>query len=69
MAYIKGNKQECEAYNDKVTKGENYQGTTTSYDRVKEIKGDFYITKHPNYATNLKIVNELPKIADDENII
>ena len=69
MAYIKATKAECEAYNQVVTQGENYQGTTTSYDEVKKIKGNFYITKHPNYTTNLKIVNELPKIANDEYLI
>ena len=66
MAYIKATKAECQAYNDKVTKGENYKGTTSKFDEVREIKGDFYITKHPNYPTNLTIVNELPKIAHDE---
>ena len=69
MAYIKATKKECEFYNDKVTKGENYQSTTSKFDEIKEIKGDFYVTKHPNYSTNLKVVNELPKIADDEYLI
>ena len=69
MEYIKATKKECEAYNDKVIQGENYQGTTSKFDKVREIKGDFYITKHPDYSTNLKIVNELPKIADDEYLI
>ena len=57
MKYLKG------------TKGENYKGTTSKFDEVREIKGNFYITKHPNYSTNLKVVNELPKIAHDESII
>ena len=69
MAYIKATKEKCEAYNKEVTQGENYQGTTSNFDEVREIKGDFYISKHPSYSTNLKVVNELPKIADDQYLI
>ena len=69
MVYIKGTKAQCEAYNEKVTQGENYKGTTSKFDKVREIKGYFYITKHPNYSTELKVVNGLPKIADDQYLI
>ena len=69
MEYIKGTKEECEAYNDKVTKGQNYKCTTLKFDEIREINGDFYITKHPDYSTNSKVVNELPKIVNNEYLI
>jgi len=60
MEYIKGTKQECEAYNDEVTQGENYQGSTSKWSNVIKIKDEYFILKHPKYATELEILNQLP---------
>lgn len=62
MQYIKATKQQCQAYNNEVTQGENYQGSTTQWAEVQEIEGSFYIAVHPNYTTELLTVNELPII-------
>jgi hypothetical protein len=65
MQYIKATKKQCEAYNAEVTQVENYQGTTSQWANVKEIEGSFYIAKHPNYSTELEIVNELPVVNEE----
>lgn len=67
MQYIKGTKEQCEAYNAEVTQGENYQGITSQWAKVQEIEGSFYIAKHPNYSNELEIVNQLP-IQDEKTI-
>lgn len=64
MQYIKGTKKQCEAYNQKVSKGENYQGSTTQWAKVQEIEGNFYIAVHPKYTTELETVSELPIIEE-----
>lgn len=60
MQYIKATKKQCEDYNAKVMQGEKYEGTTSQWAEVQEIEGSFYIAKHPNYSTELEIVNKLP---------
>lgn len=60
MQYIKATKKQCDDYNAEVTQGENYQSTTSQWAEVQEIKGSFYIALHPNYSTELEIINELP---------
>ena len=67
MEYIKATKQQCEDYNAEVTQGENYQGSTSQWAEVQEIEGSFYIALHPNYSTELEIVNQLPT-QDETNI-
>ena len=49
--YYKGTKQECEDYNAKVTLGENYQGSTTSWANVTSNQNGegFAILKHESY--------------------
>lgn len=69
MKYIKSTKEQCEAYSQKVSKGENYQSATSKWAEVQEIKGNFYIPLHPKYLTKLEIVNQLPKIETNEEII
>ena len=66
MQYIKATKKQCEAYNEEVKQGENYQSTTSQWAKVIEIQGNFYIAKHPKYSTELEIVKKLPQ---DENTI
>ena len=66
MQYIKATKKQCEAYNEEVKQGENYQGSTNKWSEVIEIKSSYYISKHPNYSTELEIVKKLPQ---DENTI
>ena len=63
--YFKGTKKQCIAYNDKVSKSEKYKGVTCQFDVVIEINNFFYITKHPNYSSDMEIVNELPENEND----
>lgn len=64
MQYIKATKKQCEAYNQEVTQGENYQGSTSQWAEVQEIEGSFYIAVHPDYTTELETVNKLPIIEE-----
>lgn len=64
MQYIKSTKEQCEAYNNEVTQGENYQGSTTQWAEVQEIEGGFYIAVHPDYTTELETVSKLPVIEE-----
>ena len=59
--YYKGTKQECEDYNTKVTLGENYQGSTTSWANVtSNQKGQgFAILKHDNYESDMEQIENL----------
>lgn len=60
--YYKGTQAECDAYNDQVTLGEQYTGTTLKWCDTFCIDEVCYILKHPDYETNLEIVNEIPII-------
>lgn len=60
MAFIKATQQECESYNDTVTQGEGYNGTTTRWAEVIEIEGEFYVAEHPEYSHSYTTVDELP---------
>ena len=62
MEYIKGTKKQCQAYNDEVTKGQGYQGSTSGWSMIHEINGNFYIKVNPNYPTKLTKVKELPVV-------
>ena len=55
MYYI-GTQQECEAYNELVTSGEGYHGTTTKWGRVLAHPTDdvFAIMKNDKYVTPLE---------------
>lgn len=55
MYYI-GTKEECEAYNNLVTTGEGYHGTTTSWGRVLEHPTNdiFAIIKNDKYEAPLE---------------
>ena len=59
--YYKGTKEECEDYNTKVTEGENYQGSTTSWANVtSNQKGQgFAILKHDNYESDMEQIENL----------
>ena len=59
MKYLKGTIQQLEAYNNEVTKGENYQVSTKKWDEIQEIEGSFYITFNENYPSELEKVDEL----------
>lgn len=63
MYYI-GTKDEVDAYNEIVTSGENYQGTTSKWaEPIKHPTQDAYaIIKHPNYSVPL---NELQSLTED----
>ena len=60
MYYI-GTLKECEAYNDKVSKGEGYSGQTKRWAEAKKHpEQDLYvIVKHDKYECEMKLVKEL----------
>ena len=60
--YYKGTKEQCEDYNAKVTLGENYQGSTTSWANVtKNQKGEgFAILKHESYESDMTLIDKIP---------
>ena len=60
MYYI-GTKQQCEDYNQDVTLGQNYQGTTTQWASVIEhpIENKCAIVAHENYSSELEQVETL----------
>ena len=66
MKFYKGNKKQCDEYNDQVTSGEGYSGTTTKWAEPVEIADDFYIAKHPDYPSELEQVESLP-IQEESN--
>jgi hypothetical protein len=60
--YYKGTKEQCEDYNTKVTLGENYQGSTTSWANVTSNQNGqgFAILKHESYESDMTLINQLP---------
>jgi len=60
--YYKGTKTECEDYNRKVTLGENYQGSTTSWANVTSNQNGqgFAILKHENYESDMTLIDKIP---------
>jgi hypothetical protein len=61
MAYYIGTKQECEDYDQVVTIGENYQGTTTSWASVipHPTEDKYAIVAHENYSSELEMLEVL----------
>ena len=65
MYYISNNKSDLEAYNNLVSIGERYDGTTTTdWANVIEhpVTGQFAILKHHKYETDLQ---ELVALSED----
>jgi hypothetical protein len=62
MEYLKGTKQQLEAYNDEVVVGENYLGITNRWAEIIEIESEYYIAFNEKYPSNLEKVNEIPII-------
>ena len=59
--YYKGTKTKCEDYNTKVTLGENYQGSTTSWANVTSNQnGQFAILKHESYESDMTLIDKIP---------
>lgn len=59
MTYLKGTKEELEAYNEEVTIGENYQGGTTQWAEIIETEEGLYIAYNEEYPSELEKVEEL----------
>ena len=61
MVYYIGTKQQCEDYNQDVTLGQNYQGTTTQWASVIEHPSEnkCAIVAHENYSSELEQVESL----------
>ena len=61
MYYVSTNKQDLDSYNEHVSVGENYNGTTTHWSNViKHPNGtDFAIKKHEKYDAELTLVESL----------
>jgi hypothetical protein len=57
-----GTKKQCEAYNDLVTKGQKYSGTTTHWANIRKHpkKAVYCIPKHPNYESEMTLLETLP---------
>ena len=57
-----GTKKQCEAYNDLVTAGERYQGTTTHWANIRKHPDQelWAIKKHPNYESSLPLIELTP---------
>jgi hypothetical protein len=60
--YYTGTKLECEAYNDKVVKGEKYTGTTLRWADVtkRDLKEEYAILANDKYISVLSSVESLP---------
>lgn len=54
MGYIKGTKEECEAYNALVNKHANWQGVTNNWDNPREVDGEYYITSEERTTKDTK---------------
>jgi hypothetical protein len=65
MAFIKSTKEQCESYDAEVTVGENYTGNVLRWEAPVEIEGNWYISLHPNYPTELEVVESKPQIEND----
>ena len=61
MYYTSQNKQELEAYNDMVTQGEGYNGTTKQWASIVEHKdgNQFAILKNNNYPSEMQEIELL----------
>ena len=55
MAYYIGTKTACEAYNNEVTQGEEYNGATTKWSEVirHATLSKFCIKAHKSYPSNM----------------
>lgn len=63
MEWYKGKYENCIAYDNQVTQGENYVQNDNWANPI-EREGSWYILKHENYASEMELVNELPKQND-----
>lgn len=71
MSYYIGTKQKCEDYNQLVTEGENYQGSTTSWASIVHhptIEDKCAIVKHENYNAAMEEVEVLSEDWNDNNL-
>lgn len=61
MYYTSQNRSELVAYNESVSSGESYNGTTTHWANVIEHPNgtDFAILKHEKYDSELTLVESL----------
>jgi hypothetical protein len=61
MYYVSTNKQDLDSYNEHVSIGEGYNGTTTHWAEIIEHPNgtDFAIKKHEKYDAELKLVESL----------
>jgi hypothetical protein len=60
MKYLKGTLEKLEAYNEKVSIGENYHDTTSKWADVIEVEGGFYIAFNEKYPSDLEKIDNLP---------
>ena len=60
--YYTGTQTECEFYNNKVTLGENYQGSTDSWAKITSNQNGqgFAILKHENYESEMTLIDKIP---------
>lgn len=64
--YYTGTKKQCEAYNLKVSKGENYKGSTQQWSEVQELEGKFYILKNDKYDSKMELADSIPYKLDEQ---
>lgn len=60
MEFIKGTSHECIEYVNLVTNGEAYNLSTQKWADPIEVEGFYYVQKHPDYPTNLEVLNSIP---------
>lgn len=58
--YYKGTLKECIDYNETVTAGEHYHGTTTHWADTIYSEGNWYISKNDKYPSSMEEVNNIP---------
>jgi len=69
--YYKGTQKQCKDYNDFVVIGEKYKSSTNSWaDVIQNHNGrGFAILKHPNYSSNMTVIQEIPESWKNKNTI
>ena len=63
MAYYIGTNKECTDYNQEVTAGENYRGTTTHWSDIIEnpTQVQYAVIKNDKYPSDMDEVEVLPE--------
>lgn len=61
MAWYKGTEEQANLYNDTVSDARNYTGEIQKWSPVMEIEGNFYVSKHKDFSSQMESVDKLPE--------